>query len=247
MTIRDLFTPAFCGAFLVHFSKNARDLLPINVSFSVVASIKYGSFTVDEDFKDAVENLPLSDSTGILYDVFGDSWERIAETLTATYNPVENYSKIEVDTIQRDKGKETRTETPTGGNEIENTQTGDFITETQTAPFDSETYHNSTKTSVKPGTGYKTTTKTTVQTGTETKTETEHETVNRVYESETLSGDEIEIHKNVTTGNIGVKTGSEMLTEEIKARLQNIFTLQVLSDCVSFLERGVENADSAVY
>lgn len=246
MKVINIFTPSFFSLLSQKGSALFQNLFPADEHKTfAICSILYGSFPISKNFEEAAQAFTVDDLAGLFYSLYGDSWERIAETLTAVYNPVENYSKIFTETTERDKGKETETTTPTGGSTTKTTQNGSFTTttENQTAPYNSETYKNTDKstTTTSPGAGFYTNVETTATAGANTKKETDHENVSRETENfGTITGDEIELHRIVETGNIGIQTGAEMAEKEINLRVKNIFLKQVISDIVNFAISGVD-------
>lgn len=246
MKCKEVFTGAFFTLLSAKGSSLFSSMFPTNEHLTALAfNMKYGSFTISKELEEGMQGLSVDDLSEMFYGIFGGSWERIAETLTAVYNPVENYSKTLTEATERGKGDETETTTPSGGTVVKNQQNGTITTtsETETAPYNEETYHNREKNTVTsvPSSGFYTTQETSALQGSKTERNLTHDNVTKNTETfGSISGDEIELHRIIETGNIGVQTGAEMAQAEIDLRSKNTFLLIVFSDIVSYSIRGVE-------
>lgn len=118
-------------------------------------------------------------------------WQELSDALNIKYNPIENYNRK----FTREQDED---HTNTRTDNSENT------TETQTSAFDSTTYEDSQKTTMK-GNG------STVQDAMKIK-------INRFEEN--------------TTGNIGVTTSQQMLQSEIDLRSRNMLSEVIKADIV---------------
>lgn len=161
---------------------------------------------------------------------------QILSYMESEYNPIENYSQVEHETIDYDRKKKTRdiTNTENPFSRQKTTQTPQIITEQyteanvvtttaqtattseqQVAPFDSDTYHKQNKTTETPGT----------ITNTEQPYNRKYKTPQvTVTETESIQADKVERQKiedaaykdqderNLTrSGNIGVQTAAQMM------------------------------------
>ena len=128
-------------------------------------------------------------------------YDKLVDTLSLEYNPIENYSMTE-------KGKDTRTPDITQTNKGKNTNTVGIDTSITTGKttFDKSTdFINDTKTT---------------NTGTNTDTQDINTTV-------TTAGNETSEHELVRSGNIGVTTSQQMIEAERKLAMFSVVDIFV--------------------
>lgn len=144
---------------------------------------------------------------------------RQLEALQADYNPINNYDMTEKSADGRKVGKMTDTTTPSGGTETEQ-HTDVFGLNSGTTGADSDTV----KTTVKPLQG--------------TKTETEHTATNDQTGAvglDTVSGHEVTEHVMTRSGNIGVTTSAQMVSQEYELRKIDILKDYVKTFAAQYL------------
>lgn len=155
------------------------------------------------------------------------AWNRIYQASLEKYNPIENYNRTEIETIkdrQTDNGKRTGKNTSSGNDTTSSHQanTGQDVNTNKQTAYDSGTEHVHDSSTLAFGhnvtdevfMGYG---RTDTQTGTDENTHTGDIT-----------------RQNNTSGNIGVTTSQQMLTQEIEIAIAiNIFPII----CDSFKER----------
>lgn len=127
---------------------------------------------------------------------------RQLQAMSAEYNPINNYDMTERAADARKIGKTTDTVTPSGGTETE-TENKVFGLNSGATGEDSDTH----KTTVKPLQG--------------TKTETEHTATNdqtATVDNDTVTGNDVTEHILTRSGNIGVTTSAQMVTQEYELR-----------------------------
>lgn len=189
-----------------------------------------------------VEDMTADDCVKIMFAAYGVKWRKVWAALAASFPLTENYDRTEEYYTATENGKETVTETPTGGSIISNYQTGYAQTEStyETAPYD-DGLKDTTKTTTKttPHDDYKTYTKTEQAEGTHTTTETEHVAVTKTALSDTVTGDVIEVHKSHIHGNIGVTTAPAMITEALTLYAMHNFVPVICSDIADLFSVGV--------
>lgn len=200
-------------------------------------SLQYGFMNVSENFEELPEIMKNAETvSAYIYGLFKEKWECIAKALFAEYNPIHNYDRNERVTIEREHGTVETVTTPKGGSKNTVTQSGTYVTENemQTAPYDAGFEDTTKTTTTQTPNNFTTETELTVTAGTETTVRETHESVSR----ETLLGDEIEVHTNETSGNIGVTTTQQMIESEISLRDKNLFADIVVKDIVNEFSGG---------
>lgn len=174
--------------------------------FSFLAN-KYGErdFYKMYDSENAVNNTKSVLQASTYISLYGKShkyeYDKLVDTLSLEYNPIENYSMTE-------KGKDTRTPDITQTNKGKNTNTVGLDTSITTGKttFDKSTdFINDTKTT---------------NTGTNTDTQDINTTV-------TTAGNEITEHEITRSGNIGVTTSQQMIESERKLAMFSVVDLFV--------------------
>ena len=189
-------------------SKNLKIFTILNASdMFTYFSERYG----ERDFYKMFDNEDVSNNTNAIRQasayilLYGKShkyeYDKLVDTLSLEYNPIENYSMTE-------KGKATRTPDITQTNTGKNTNTVGIDTSITTGKttFDkSADFINNTKTS---------------NTGTNTDTQDINTTV-------TTEGNEITEHEITRSGNIGVTTSQQMIESERKLAMFSVVDIFV--------------------
>lgn len=157
------------------------------------------------DSENAKDNLAVIKQISNYISLYGKShkyeYDKLVDTLSLEYNPIENYSMTE-------KGKDTRTPDITQTNTGKNTNTVGVDTSITTGKttFDkSDSFINDTKTT---------------NTGTNTDTQDINTTV-------TTAGNEITEHEITRSGNIGVTTSQQMIESERKLAMFSVVDIFV--------------------
>lgn len=146
-------------------------------------------------------------------------WQRIYTAALTEYNPIENYNRTEIETVETDRsethsGTDSRaiissgSETNTGTDTSQNSMTG----------YDSNTLYLHDKNELTHGHGV-----TTSGTGSDTMTH-----------GEKIVNDDSITRENHTTGNIGVTTSQQMLEQEIEVAAK-LNVMKIITE--SFKER----------
>lgn len=146
-------------------------------------------------------------------------WQRIYTAALKEYNPIENYNRTEIETVETDRsethsGTDSRaiissgSETNTGTDTSQNSMTG----------YDSNTLYLHDKNEFTHGHGV-----TTSDTGSDTMTH-----------GEKIVNDDSITRENHTTGNIGVTTSQQMLEQEIEVAAK-LNVMKIITE--SFKER----------
>lgn len=146
-------------------------------------------------------------------------WQRIYTAALKEYNPIENYNRTEIETVETDRsethsGTDSRaiissgSETNTGTDTSQNSMTG----------YDSNTLYLHDKNELTHGHGV-----TTSETGSDTMTH-----------GEKIVNDDSITRENHTTGNIGVTTSQQMLEQEIEVAAK-LNVMKIITE--SFKER----------
>lgn len=168
---------------------------------------KYGErdFYKPFDCENPVNNTNMVKQASAYITLYGKShkyeYDKLVDTLSLEYNPIENYSMTE-------KGKDTRTPDITQTNKGVNTNTVGLNTSITTGKttFDKSTdFINDTKTT---------------NTGTNTDTQDINTTV-------TTAGNETTAHELTRSGNIGVTTSQQMIESERKLAMFSVVDLFV--------------------
>ena len=168
---------------------------------------KYGErdFYKYYDSEDATSNTNMIKQASDYIALYGKShkyeYDKLVDTLSLEYNPIENYSMTE-------KGTDTRTPNITQTNKGVNTNTVGVDTSITTGKttFDkSDSFINDTKTT---------------NTGTNTDTQDINTTV-------TTAGNEKTVHEFTRSGNIGVTTSQQMIESERQLAMFSVVDLFV--------------------
>lgn len=180
--------------------------------------------------------------------------------INAEYNPIENYSQIERETLSMDRKKKTRDITNQEKpyervREIENPEViteqyaqNDIVTEREqqkstvtqsVAPFDSDTFHGQNKTEDEPGKitntekAYNRKFKTPQNTVTETESlEAIKEVTQKIEDAAFIDQDRRELTRS---GNIGVQTAAQMMLLDEEFWKNNRWLSQIAEDIVNLL------------
>lgn len=178
----------------------------------------------------------------------------------AEYNPIENYSQVESETIDFDRKKKTRditnqekaysrtrtTQNPqviseqyTEANIVNTTSQTASTVEQQTAPFESSSYFNQNKTTETPGTvtnteqPYNRKFKTPQHTITETESlAAPKEVTQKVEDAAFIDQDRRELTRS---GNIGVQTASQMMEMDEKFHWHNRWMSKMVLEIVNLI------------
>lgn len=178
----------------------------------------------------------------------------------AEYNPIENYSQIESETIDFDRKKKTRditnqekaysrtkrtqnpqviTEQYAENNIINETEQAQSTVEQQTAPFESSSYFNQNKTTENPGKvtntekPYNRKFKTPEYTVTETESlAAPKEVTQKVEDAAFIDQDRRELTRS---GNIGVQTAAQMLEMDEKFHWANRWMSKMMLEIVNLI------------
>lgn len=171
---------------------------------------------------------PLNDViTTTTYKIYGHSWERLYTSLTAEYNPINNYKMSESGTDTRgNKGTQSTTTT----NEHSDTETPD-LTRTSNGTNDSRggLYGFNSAESVPSDTTTGQSTSTDKQSGTVSRTGTESTSNTR---TDNLT--ETTEHMFTREGNIGVTTSQQMIESEIELRKKQFYNI-VFHDIINYV------------
>lgn len=142
----------------------------------------------------------------------------LAKALTAwnsEYNPISNYDKHETNIEIYNHGDETRTtHSDPDHNTVTTAATNDNKTENFVTTFDETTPRKESE--VTNSGGMITTNDNTVI------DEKTHTSTTLIHNNETIYGDEIKKHENITQGNIGVTTSQQMILSEVDMRLNPV-------------------------
>lgn len=201
------------------------------------SSLYFGSFEVVETAAETETNVLADYITA----VYHDKWRRIIDAMEEQYNPLHNYDRDERYYTVRKKGTEKEVVTPTGGTSTSYTQSGDLVTtsDLDTAPYNAGLKQQSrTTTSVTAANGYETVTTNETIEGTKSETERTYNDTTANFIDDTLEGNDVEMHRNSTSGNIGVTTSQQMLESEIALRSKNIIINIIVRDCVNMVSTG---------
>ncbi len=133
-------------------------------------------------------------------------WTRIAQALTAEYNPIHNYDRYEQET-GTDTGTRTETDTGTRSETESINDTASDTTTGQTTGFNSNTFADDKKT---------------VSSGTGNRSGQKGETRNLARGETRNLANSRNLH---AYGNIGVTTAAEMVTQDINLRKTDIFRI----------------------
>ena len=180
--------------------------------------------------------------------------------IAAEYNPIENYSQHEEETIDYDRKKKTRditnqekpysrqrsvsnpqviTEQYTEANIINTTAQTATTVEQQTAPFESSSYFNQNKTTETPGTvtnteqPYNRKFKTPANTVTETESlQAAKEVTQKIEDAAYIDQDTRELDRS---GNIGVQTAAQMMAFDSEFWDKNRWLSKIAEDIVNLL------------
>lgn len=162
------------------------------------------------------EDITAEGLAGIIYSFNIENWQKLWENYTAKYNPIDNYNRHE-ETVLTDTGNDTTVKTGS----MTNTMTG-----TTTAMDMSMIYafNSNTATNVSGG-------QSNVMPDT-----TATDTFNNVEDKRTLNTE----HKTVSdiSGNIGVTTSAQMITENINLWKWNYFD-DVFDSIIRLITTGV--------
>lgn len=131
---------------------------------------------------------------------------RALDAMTAEYNPINNYDMIEKSADARKLSKETDTTTPTGGTETEN---------------EVKVYGLNSGATGADSDYSKTTSRPLANTKTETVREYDNDKTGTAG-GQTVTGHDVNEHILTRSGNIGVTTSAQMITQEITLRRVNL-------------------------
>lgn len=207
------------------------------------------------------DQIPLAEYTVKAY--LKERERYIAQQLAyfdAEYNPIENYSQVESETIDFDRKKKTRditnqekaysrtktTQNPqviseqyTEANIVNTTSQTVSTVEQQTAPFESSSYFNQNKTTETPGTvtnteqPYNRKFKTPQHTITETESLADpKEVTQKVEDAAFIDQDRRELTRS---GNIGVQTAAQMLEMDEKFHWHNRWMSKMVLEIVNLI------------
>lgn len=180
--------------------------------------------------------------------------------IAAEYNPIENYSQHEEETIDYDRKKKTRditnqekpysrqrsvsnpqviTEQYTEANIVSQVSQTATTVEQQTAPFESSSYFNQNKTTETPGTvtnteqPYNRKFKTPANTVTETESlQAAKEVTQKIEDAAYIDQDTRELDRS---GNIGVQTAAQMMAFDSEFWDKNRWLSKIAEDIVNLL------------
>ena len=180
--------------------------------------------------------------------------------IEAEYNPIENYSQVESETIDFDRKKKTRditnqekpysrqrsvsnpqiiTEQYTEANIVNTTAQTATTVEQQTAPFESSSYFNQNKTTETPGTvtnteqPYNRKFKTPANTVTETESlQAAKEETQKIEDAAYIDQDRRELTRS---GNIGVQTAAQMMKMDAEFWNNNRWLTQMAEDIANLI------------
>lgn len=146
-------------------------------------------------------------------------WQRIYTAALKEYNPIENYNRTEIETVETDRsethsGTDSRAIISSGSE----TNTGTDTSQNSTTGYDSNTLYLHDKNELTHGHGV-----TTSGTGSDTMTH-----------GEKIVNDDSITRENHTTGNIGVTTSQQMLEQEIEVAAK-LNVMKIITE--SFKER----------
>lgn len=207
------------------------------------------------------DQIPLAEFTVKAY--LKERERYIAQQLAyfdAEYNPIENYSQVESETIDFDRKKKTRditnqekaysrtkttqnpqviTEQYAENNIINETEQAQSTVEQQTAPFESSSYFNQNKTTETPGKvtntekPYNRKFKTPEYTVTETESLADpKEVTQKVEDAAFIDQDRRELTRS---GNIGVQTAAQMLEMDEKFHWHNRWMSKMVLEIVNLI------------
>ena len=153
---------------------------------------------------------------GILYSYNIENWQKLWENYTAKYNPIDNFSRHE-ETVLTDSGNDTTIK----NGSMTNTMTGSTIAMDMSTIY---AYNSNTATSVAGGQSNV------------TPDTTSTDTYNNVEDKRTLNTQ----HKTVSdiSGNVGVTTSAQMITENINLWKWNYFD-DVFDSIIRLITTGV--------
>ena len=162
------------------------------------------------------EDITSEGLAGIIYSFNIENWKKLWENYTAKYNPIDNYSRHE-ETVLTDTGNDT---TVKNGSMINTMAGSTTATDTSTIyAYNSDTAANVTggQSSVTPDT-------------------TTTDTFNNVEDKRTLNTE----HKTVSdiSGNVGVTTSAQMISENINLWKWNYFD-DVFDSIIRLITTGV--------
>lgn len=182
----------------------------------------------------------------VLMAKYGINWTKLYNTLSFTYNPIENYRMTETesvsgqnDTTSQDSGTESKTNTgtQTNGETIDETTTDTgtqgTVTSSETvsniAGFNSPTYVNDNQTTGS-GSGTRTDNLSHTRDATNTYQRTDNLSETQTFGKRNVSEESTQTNRELTrSGNIGVTTSQQMIESERDLWLWNFFD-QVFKD-----------------
>lgn len=191
-----------------------------NVSGDKSISPLFGKLLVDDEMTEARKGY-LAD---VIFSVYGKTWTKEWNTLSASYNPIENYSMKETmtddETVTTYGKTHTKTGTETEAPNVTDTRTPNTVISSETGVYG----FNSSE-AVPSGTGEtsNTGTDTTVRTGTDTMTY-------NTSDADTGSNSNVRNYELERAGNIGVTTSQQMLEAEQKLWMWNFFRTVAFPD-----------------
>lgn len=151
-------------------------------------------------YADYVTNAPLLSLWSMFLELHRADIYRAYLASRESYSPLSNYDKHETDIKLSDNGKTT----------VTNDMGKDGVSqETQATSTESQTLRDVSKVTNKG----------------ETTTTTEREDALLTYDGVSYQAHDVEVHKNTTTGNIGVTTSQQMLESEYELRLKSVMQL----------------------
>lgn len=207
------------------------------------------------------DQIPLAEFTVKAY--LKERERYIAQQLAyfdAEYNPIENYSQVEHESIDYDRKKKTRditntekpysrqrsvdnpqviTEQYAENNIVNETEQAQSTVEQQTAPFESSSYFNQNKTTETPGKvtntekPYNRKFKTPANTVTETESlEADKEDTQKIVDAAYIDQD---VRDLTRSGNIGVQTAAQMLEMDEKFHWANRWMSKMVLEIVNLI------------
>lgn len=163
------------------------------------------------------------------------TWERIYKASLKEYNPIENYNRTEIETIETDKsethsGNDVQKASGTDGLSITSSNTenhsGTDVNQNSVTAYDANTLYVHDKSELTHGES--------ISSGGTTGTTNTYGKTDTFTHGEKIVNDDSITRENHTTGNIGVTTSQQMLSQEVEiAPLLNV--MKIITE--SFKER----------
>lgn len=198
------------------------------------------------------ENLSLTEIAKLIFNTFSKNWIRLWENYVVQYNPIENYSMVEeltgkkTTTFESDLQKEDNSTNKITSDVTSNNSSTSNATGSTTTNSDTSIYTFNTQNGTKSDSGVTTSTPNLTNTSEdENISNTITNITNKINSTSTTNNNGVEdnTHNLKRSGNIGVTTSAQMISENIELWKWNYFE-QIFNDIDRIMSIGVYDYDN---